>query len=184
MKTTLHILLSTFISLGATVAFAQKVKVGYDTQTDFSKYQTYTWAEPAMPAQHPVLYEAVVARVDIELQSKGLSRVPSGGDLTIQPSGGMDFGFAAEAGTPFSPTYGGPPPALDATMWTGASGPSTAGTYVTEGTLVLTVVDRVSNKVVWSGSVKQKLDMEKKTKSFELADKAVIKLLKKFPGKK
>jgi hypothetical protein len=30
--------------------------------------------------------------------------------------------------------------------------------------------------------VKQKLDMQKKTKSLELADKAVIKLLKDFPG--
>jgi hypothetical protein len=32
--------------------------------------------------------------------------------------------------------------------------------------------------------VKQKLDIQKKTKSLELADKAVIKLLKEFPGKK
>jgi hypothetical protein len=69
-------------------------------------------------------------------------------------------------------------------MWTGANGTSTAGTYVPEGTLLLTFVDRASNKVVWSGSVKQKLDIEKKNKSLELADKAVIKLLKEFPGKK
>ena len=184
MKTTLQILLLAVISLGATGAFTQKVKVGYDKGTDFSKYKTYTWAEPAMPATRPVLFEAVVARVDVELQSKGLSKVPSGGDLTIMPSGGVNFGIAGEASTPYSPTYGGPPPALNATMWTGASGTSGAGTYVPEGTLVLTFVDRGSNKVVWSGSVKQKLDMEKKTKSLELADKAVIKLLKEFPGKK
>jgi len=184
VKTTLQILLLAVISLGATGAFAQKVKVGYDKATDFSRYKTYTWAEPAMPATRPVLFEAVVARVDVELQSKGLSKVPNGGDLTIMPSGGINFGIAGEAGTPYSPTYGGPPPALNATMWTGASGPSGAGTYVPEGTLVLTFVDRGSNKVVWSGSVKQKLDIEKKTKSLELADKAVIKLLKEFPGKK
>ena len=184
MKTTLQILLLAVISLGATDAFAQKVKVGYDKGTDFSKYKTYTWAEPAMPATRPVLFEAVVARVDVELQSKGLSKVPGGGDLTIMPSGGVNFGIAGEAGTPYSPTYGGPPPALNATMWTGANGGSGAGTYVPEGTLVLTFVDRGSNKVVWSGSVKQKLDIEKKTKSLELADKAVIKLLKEFPGKK
>ena len=184
MKITLQILLLAVISLGATGAFAQKVKVGYDKGTDFSKYKTYTWADPAMPATRPVLFEAVVARVDVELQSKGLSKVPSGGDLTIMPSGGVNFGIAGEAGTPYSPTYGGPPPALNATMWTGANGGSGAGTYVPEGTLVLTFVDRGSNKVVWSGSVKQKLDIEKKTKSLELADKAVIKLLKEFPGKK
>jgi hypothetical protein len=66
-------------------------------------------------------------------------------------------------------------------MWTGSTGPSSAAVYVTEGTLILTFIDRTSNEVVWSGSVKQKLDMEQKNKSLELADKAVIKLLREFP---
>jgi uncharacterized protein DUF4136 len=184
VKTTLHIFLLALISCGASFAFAQKVKVGYDKQTDFTKYKTYSWAEPAMPVTRPVLFEAVIARTDVELQSRGLSSVSSGGDLTIMPSGGVDFGIAGEAGTPYSPTYGGPPPTLNATMWTGATGISSAGIYVPEGTLILTVVDRASNKVVWSGSVKQKLDIQEKNKSLELADKAVIKLLKKFPSKK
>jgi Domain of unknown function (DUF4136) len=184
VKTTLHILLLAVVSLAASDAFAQKVKVGYDKQTDFSKYKTYSWAQPALPAARPVLFEAVIARVDVELRSKNLSHVPSGGDLTIMPSGGVNFGIAGEASTPYSPTYGGPPPMLNATMWTGPGGTSSAGTYVPEGTLVLTFVERDSNKVVWSGSVKQKLDIQKKTKSLELADKAVIKLLKEFPGKK
>jgi Domain of unknown function (DUF4136) len=184
VKTTLHILLLAVVSLAASDAFAQKVKVGYDKQTDFSKYKTYSWAQPALPAARPVLFEAVIARVDVELRSKNLSHVPSGGDLTIMPSGGVNFGIAGEASTPYSPTYGGPPPMLNATMWTGPGGTSSAGTYVPEGTLVLTFVERDSNKVVWSGSVKQKLDIQKKTKSLELADKAVIKLLKEFPAKK
>ena len=160
------------------------MKVGYDKATNFSKYKTYTWAEPATPVTRPVLYEAVVARTDVELHSKGLTKVPADGDLTLMPSGGVDFGIAGQASTPFSPTYGGPPPVLNATMWTGANGGSTAGVYVSEGTLMLTFVDRASNKVVWSGSVKQKLDHEKKIKSLELADKAVIKLLKQFPNKR
>ena len=180
----MHILLLVSISCLATDSLAQKVKVGYDKSTNFSKFTTYTWAEPAMPVTRPVLYEAVVARVDVELQAKGLTKVSKDGDLTLMPAGGVDIGFAGAGGTPILPTYGGPPPALDSTMWTGASGPSTVGTYVPEGTLILTFVDRASNKVVWAGSVKQKLDIEKKNKSLELADKAVIKLLKEFPRKK
>ena len=62
---------------------------------------------------------------------------------------------------------------VDGSEWTFA-----AGACVPEGTLVLTFVDRASNKVVWSGSVKQKLDIEKKNRSLELANKAVLKLLK------
>ena len=163
---------------------AQKVKVGYDKGTDFSKFTTYSWAEPAMPPTRPALYEAVMGQVETQLETKGLTKVPKEGDLILTPSGGVDYGFAGVASTPYSPTYGGPPPSLNGGMWTGASGPSSAGTYVAEGTLVLTFVDRANNKVVWSGSAKQKLDIEQKNKSLELVDKAVIKLLKQFPGKK
>ena len=49
---------------------------------------------------------------------------------------------------------------------------------------MLTLVDRVSNKVVWTGTVTEKLDIENKQKSLERIDKAVVKLLKQFPPKK
>ena len=178
------ILISGMLLTASLTGLAQKVKVGHDKGTDFSKFKTYTWAQPAMPASRPVLFEAVVARVEIELRAKRLTKVPNNGDLTLTPSGGVDFGFAGVASTPILPTYSGPPPSINGGMWTGASGPSAAGTYVPEGTLVLTFIDRANNKVVWSGSVKQKLDIEQKSKSLELVDKAVIKLLKEFPGKK
>jgi hypothetical protein len=35
--------------------------------------------------------------------------------------------------------------------------------------------------VVWSGTAKVKLDVERKSKSLELIDKSIIKLLKGFP---
>jgi hypothetical protein len=172
------------LAIGALSCFGQKVKVGYDKGTDFSAFKTYSWTEPTMPPTRAVVFEAIVARTDVELQAKGLARVPQDGDLTLTPSGGVDFGFAGVASTPILPTYSSPPPSTNGGMWTGASGPSSAGTYVPEGTLILTFIDRVNNKVVWSGSVKQKLDLEQKTKSLELIDKAVIKLLKGFPVKK
>jgi hypothetical protein len=184
VKTANYILFLAVIAFAAVDTFAQKVKVGYDKGTDFSRYKTYTWQDPGMPAAWPVLYEAVVARTDVELRSRGLMKVANHGDLALIPSGGVDFGFSGQSGTPYLPTYGGPPPTVNATMWTGANGPSTVGIYVPEGTLILTFVDRSSNKTVWSGSVKQKLDHEQKHKSLELADKAVIKLLTKFPGRK
>lgn len=171
------------LTIGSVFCYAQKVKVGYDKSANFSKFKTYNWTEPAMPAVRPVVFEAVVARTDVELQTKGLRRVSKEGDLTLTPAGGIDFGFAGVASTPILPTYSGPPPSINGGMWTGAAGPSTAGTYVPEGTLVLTFVDRANNKVVWSGTVKQKLDIEQKNKSLELIDKAVIKLLKEFPRK-
>lgn len=171
------------LALISTTGFAQKVKVGYDKSVDFRKFTTYSWAQPATLPAFPTLFQTVVASVDHQLQSKGLKRTENDADLILTPAGGVDFGFVGAASTPIAPTFGGPPAGYNATMWSGA-GPLSAGTSVTEGTLVLTFVDRINNKTVWSGSVNQKLDVDNKPKSLELADKAVIKLLKQFPGKK
>lgn len=162
--------------------YAQKINVGYDKSADFKHYKTYSWAELSAPVTRPMLYITVVGAVDGELKSKGLIRVDNDGDLILISIGGTDLGINQAAGTPFSQTSSGPPPTFNATMWTGATGPSNLmAPYVAEGTLVLTFVDRSANQTVWSGSVKEKLDIENKQKSLERADKAIVKLLKKFP---
>ena len=166
------------------IGHAQKVKIGYDKSVNFSQYKTYTLTEPAMPPTWPLLYAAVVNSIDGELFSKGLRKVDKDGDLTIIPAGGIEYGNNVAAGSPIFGTFSGPPPAMNATMWTGAGGPSAlSGPIVPQGTLVLEFVDRSENQVVWNGSVSQKLDIEQKQKSLELVSKAVFKLLKQFPPK-
>ena len=168
-----------------TIALAQKVKVGYDKAADFRTFTSYTWAEPENPPTRPLLYATVIASVDYQLQAKGLARVEKNGALTLIPAGGIEYGFNVAAGTPYISTFSGPAPAMDATMWTGAAGPSNVmAPYVPEGTLLLTFVDRNANKVVWTGTVTEKLDLENKRKSLERVDKAIVKLLKKFPPNK
>ncbi|HEX4919966.1 MAG TPA: DUF4136 domain-containing protein, partial [Candidatus Bathyarchaeia archaeon] len=68
--------------------------------------------------------------------------------------------------------------------WTGSGSSNLMAPYVPEGTLMLTFVNREGNKVVWSGTVTLKLDMEQKRKSLDLVDKAIAKLLKAFPPDK
>jgi len=160
------------------VAFGQKVRVGYEKGTDFLKFRSYTWAAPAMPVTRPLAYASVVGRVDEQLKSKGLTRTERDGDLVLIPAGGMEFGLNQAASVPILPTY-------DPTTWIGATMPTNLmAPYVPEGTLMLTLVDRISNKVVWTGTVTEKLDIENKQKSLERIDKAVVKLLKQFPPKK
>src|SRR6478609_1463698 len=168
-----------------TNGFAQKVNVGYDKSEDFSRYGSYTWAEPEVSPSRPLLYASIVGSIDHELKAKGLARTDSGGDLTLIPAGGMEFGLSSAAGTPIMPSYGGAPPAIDATMWSGATGSSNlTSSYVPEGTLVLSFVDRQSNKIIWAGTVKQKLEVENKKRSLDLIDKAIAKLLKQYPPQK
>jgi uncharacterized protein DUF4136 len=171
-------------ALIATSLPAQKVKVGYDKSVDFSRFSTYTWSDISPRPAHPLLWQTVVTAVDTELQSKGWHKLEKDGDLTLMPEGGIDFNLSGASGTPILPTYSGPPPAINATMWTGAEGGTNVATWESQGTLVLTFVNRTDNKVVWRGSVSEKLDNNDKGKSLELASKAVSKLLRTFPATK
>jgi hypothetical protein len=173
-----------FLFALSSTAFAQKTKVGYDKSADFSRYKTYTWAEPAMPPTRPMLYSTVVASVDDNLKSKGLQRVDKNGDLTLNPAGGIEFGISSAAGTPILSTYGTQPAAADATMWTGAGGTANlTSSYVPQGTLQLQFVDRSSNKIVWNGVVSEKLDVENKKESLDKIYKGIAKLIKEYPPK-
>ncbi len=170
------------------IAYAQKVKVGYDKSVDFSQYKTYEWTQPATPPTRPLLYMMVVDAINYELKAKGLAVIDKKGDLILTPAGGAEFGVNIAAGTPIMPGYGGPPPAIDATMWTGAGGASNpvnaAGPSFAKGTLMLTFVDRVHNRVIWTGTVKENFELDNKKKALERMDRAITKLLKEFPPKK
>ena len=182
--TKLQIVLLAAVAFLPSRASAQKVQVGYDKGVDFSNLTTYTSSEPATPPTRALLYQSIVGLIDYELKAKGLLRTDNKSDLILIPAGGMEFGLNIAAGTPIMPTFGGPA-TIDATMWTGAAGTLTLmAPYAPRGTLILTFVARGTHKVIWSGTVTQKLDMEKRKQSVEMVDKAVVKLLKNFPPKK
>ncbi len=168
----------------ATSGFAQKVKVGYDKSADFPKYKTYTWAKPQTQPTRPLLYEIVVGTIDDQLKAKGFERIDENGDLTLIAAGGIGFGNNLPLGTPILSSYNGPPPSMNATMWTGADASAAlVATTVAQGTLVLEFVDRSQNKAIWNGTVAQNLDPEQKKKSLDLVEKAIVKLLRGFPPK-
>ncbi len=173
MKKARRLFLFSSMVFGLTVCgFAQKVKIGYDKSADFSKYKTYTWAKPDHPVERPQLFQAVVGTIDQDLQAKGLTRVPANGDLTLSAAGGVDFG------------YNNPPTAtMDPVMWQGEFGaPVLNAPLVAQGSLILQFID--GGKMVWKGTVMQKLDPEQKNQALVLAEKAVDKLLKEFPPKR
>ena len=161
---------------------AQKVTVGYDKSINFSNYASYTWTKPETSPTRPLLYFTITATIDSQLKTKGLVRTESDGDLILAPAGGMEFGFGYAAGTPILPTYSGAPPTINSTMWTGTGGGSMSPA-VPEGTLMLNFIDRSANKVVWTGTVKEKLDLQDQKKSLELINKGITKLLDSFPPK-
>jgi hypothetical protein len=155
-----------------TSGFAQKIRIGYDKSADFSKYKTYTWANPDAPVQRPLLYENIVSQIDDELNAKGFQRTQKDGDLTLVAAGGIGFGYNQ-------------PPAfeMEAAYWSGREdlGVLTAP-MVGEGTLILEFIDRRKNKMIWRGTAKEKLDSSV-VKSLPRIEKTVSKLLKEYPPK-
>ena len=164
--------------------FPQKVNVGYDKSVDFSRYKTYTFPEPDTGTGRPILFMTVVSTIRSELESKGLVSVDKDGDLMVIAKGGFAYGSSSDAGMMSNPCPNCKAPLRDPMEWTGeAAPPGLSSTPLPKGVLALNMVDQAANKVVWAGSVVQKLDPEKKQKSLEKAHAAIKKLLMEFPPK-
>jgi hypothetical protein len=168
--------------LAAPCGVAQKVKVGFDKTVDFSKYKSFSVQHLEKDPAMPMMYAHVVGSIEQELAGKGLSRAEKDGDLILMLIGGTDYGLGsfemnADCGNCKAPL-------LDPADWPGSTAPpGVGGKPVPKGTVELNFVDRATNKAVWTGWVEQKLDAEKRSKSFDKADKAIQKLLKDFPPK-
>jgi Domain of unknown function (DUF4136) len=163
--------------------FGQKVNLGYDKSVDFSKYKTYTFPEPSLTGR-PILYMNVVSTIRSELEAKGLVSVDKDGDLTVIAKGGFNYSSGSDAGLTTDSCPNCKAPLRDPLEWTGkAAPPGISSTPLPKGVLALNLVDRATNKLVWSGTVMQKLDPEKKQKSLEKAHAAIKKLLAEFPPK-
>lgn len=180
---------SGFLLLVATLfvfsAFAQKIQTGYDKGADFSSYKSFTLVEPPAPSSRPLLYASVVGSIRNELQSRGLTSLDHDGDLTVLAAGAIDYGLGSNM-TPTSDTCQNcQTPQRDVQYWAGfLPPPGSAGKPRPKGTLELNFVDRKTNKVVWTGSVSQKLDPNKKEQALQKVAAAINKLIAEYPPKK
>lgn len=156
-------LLIIFGVLTAIYGCSPRVAVDSSSQTDFSKYKTFTWMDSDVKAGQNPLYYNQLATESVEntmanvLQQKGLSENSSNPDLLI------GYHFFVEnktqtVATP-SPVYG---PYLGWGRWGyrgwGPGWWGWGGTQYTQqqyqaGTLVVDMVDARTRKLVWRGSV-------------------------------
>jgi hypothetical protein len=160
--------------------WAQKVNVGYDKKADFTQFKSYAWMPRQAPVARPVLAAHIAGATDEELAKKGLQKVDSNPDLLITQYGGVDAQGGVVATDPTYMTYGGIPPP-DVSVWSG-SVPS-AVSHAQEGYLTMDVIDARNKQLLWRGKVKVNLDYEHKEKALAQVNKAVAKLLAKYPPK-
>jgi Domain of unknown function (DUF4136) len=165
-------------------AHAQKIRVAYDKQADFSLYKTYAWAEHGAVA-HPLLAADIQGAIEDELKARGLNGIGLNASpaLIVQVYGSIDQDSTLYSNDPLYTATGGIPP-FDPSF----SGPLNVGQYgnttvtIHKGQLVVDLIDAANKKLVWRGMAQESLS-HNPDKLIDQVNAAIAKMFKQYPGK-
>lgn len=152
-------------------AFSRDVTTDFDRHVDFSRYKTYSWAKVDTP--NSLWDQRVKDAVDRELQAKGLTEVPQGGDISV-----VALGTTQEKQTlrTFYDGFGG------GWFWNGFGDATTTVDTYKVGTLIVDMFDTNTKKLIWRGTASDVLS-KKPEKNEKALEKAVSKMFEHFPPK-
>jgi hypothetical protein len=178
LKTTAAMLLASFIL--CTVVQAQKTSAAFDEKVDFSNYKTFAFDKEG--ARNPYVNMLIVEAVEGELTSRGLTKVNVDPDLKVVYLAATVPNLQVQ-NVPFyhvvNPAYSGMVGSATMNMWD-----------VTTGTLVIDLLDRKSDRVVFRGTITEVLqrarsaDLQSDAKTVSKPiKKGVAKVFKKYPRK-
>ena len=149
---------------------SMKVSTDYDRAANFTPLKTYSW-RPGTPLPNPLNAERLVNAIDAQLKSKGLTKVDSGGDITVTYHAAADKSVdvqSFQSGGAYS-------------CWGGCT-TSTTVTPVTIGTVIVDMVDTKTNKMLWRGNATDTVSGDPKENEAKI-NEAVHKMFEKFPPK-
>ena len=161
---------------------AQKIKVEYNKNLDFSKFKTFAWGQHDAVSR-PMLALAILGAIEQELTKRGLRKVEADPDAFIQVYGSVDSDMNVSY---FDPLYSGMGgiPSFDSSfvMWGYMPGATTT-VVVHKGQLVVDVIDSSEKKLAWRGKATEKLS-DDKLKLVDQVNRAVEKMFQKYPAAK
>jgi hypothetical protein len=160
---------------------AQKIKVEYDKNLDFSRFKTFAWG-PLDAVARPLLALAIQGTIEEELTKRGLHKVQANPDVFMEMYGSVDSDMSISYANPLYSGMGGIP-SFDAgfVMW-GYGGGTTAVT-VHKGQLVVDIIEGSQKKLAWRGIATENLS-DNKEKLVKQVNKAVEKMFKRYPATK
>ena len=164
-----------------TVVQAQKTSAAFDEKVDFSSYKTFAFDKDG--ARNPFVNTLIVEAVERELISRGLTKATVEPDLKVVYLAATVPNLQVQ-NVPFyhvvNPAYSGMVGSSTMNMWD-----------VTTGTLVIDLLDRKSDRVVFRGTI---TDVLQRAPSADLKadakivskpiNKGVAKIFKKYPVKR
>ena len=157
-------------SLFLTVVVAQAgVATDYDHGADFSHYKTYSWGK--IQTADGLWNDRVKDTVASQLAAKGLTEVPTGGDVLVAARGAIHDQRQLNT---FYDGFGG-------RRWFGGMGMSTTtvDTYKV-GALLVELFDGHSKNLIWRASASDTLS-NSSDKNIKSLDKNVQKMFEHFP---
>ncbi len=166
--------------LAPALMLAQKTSYDYDKSADFKSYKTYAFKDGTNVGQ-PLIDSRIVAAIETQLASKGLTRADANPDVFVVYHVAFDkqkdISTYSSGGAygPYGWGWGG--------GWAGGS-THTSVRDILVGTLVIDMADAKKNQMVWRGmgvkEVNTQANPEKRDKSI---NDAVKKILKNYPPK-
>ena len=161
---------------------AQKIKVEYDKNLDFSKFKTFTWG-PLDAVARPLLAASIQGAIEEELSKRGLHKVASNPDVYLEMYGSVDSDISVTYSNPLYSGMGGIP-SFDSgfVMWGIMAGGTTAVT-VHKGQLVVDVIDASQRRLAWRGIATDNLS-DNREKLVKQTNKAVEKMFQRYPAVK
>ena len=164
-----------------TLAIAQKVSYDYDKTANFAAFKTYTLKDGTKVGQ-PLIDNRIVAAIESQLASRGLTRNDSAPDLFVVYHVAFDkekdiYTYSSGAGGYGAYGWG----------WGGGWAGGTATTQVRDiviGTLVVDMADAKKGQVAWRGMGVKEIDTQAKPEKRDKSiNNAVKKIFKNFPPK-
>lgn len=164
----LNLVLTVLLLTAATARAA--TSTDYDHNADFARYKTYSWGK--VQTANGLWDERVKSAVDSQMAAKGLTEVPSGGDVVITARDAIHN--QQELNTFYDGLGGG-------RRFGGGFGYSTTSVEnIKVGTLLVEMFDGSSKSLIWRGSASDTLS-NNPDKNINSLDKNVHKMFDHFP---
>lgn len=180
------------VLLVATPAAGQKLKIEThkDPAADFSAIKTYAWLPPAPLVNNApdgltnptlsqeVLGPHIVEAVDRQLARRGLTQVDqSTADVLVVYFAAMTVGFQKS----YVGEYYGYITGWGSPIPSGLA-PSTSSDIYEQGTVVVDLVQRASNRAIWRGSVVTRVHQERKLEErIARINDGTVRMFERFP---
>jgi hypothetical protein len=157
-----------------------------DTSADFTRYKTFAWGKSEIDVSNPVYDSELINKrirnsVEEEFAKRGIVKNSHNPDFIVRYSTFTEEKKRTSGGYPYSYRFYpyGFYPFMYGWGYPFAFRSPEHVTEYTEGTLILDIIDRRSDELVWRGSVSG--DVENVSTLKKQIEKAIKAIMKKYP---